>query len=248
MNVVGKSTLKMGLNRTGMATSPIHGKELVDSVSEATPSSTGDEQWIAAVRNAYGKEGLPVGHVPAPSTLKGVVGTTIKAVQGLSMTVFMDKLGERLAFERTGTRLYEALLSKFDTFGTFAGGPQRSVLERFHQEELTHFSLLKSTIESLGGDPTVITPSADVVAVESMGLAQVLLDPRTTFVQGLEAILVAELADNDGWTLLITLAGDFNREDLVQSFKEALDEENAHLEKVRHWVRAAMRVEEKVKD
>ena len=35
----------------------------------------------------------------------------------------MDKLGERLAFEHAGARLYEALLAKHRAYGSFDGGP-----------------------------------------------------------------------------------------------------------------------------
>ena len=65
----------------------------------------------------------------------------------------MDKLGERLAFERSGTRLYEALVSKHNAFGSFAGGPRKGDLEEILQEEFGHFTMLSSTIEQLAGTP-----------------------------------------------------------------------------------------------
>ena len=40
-------------------------------------------------------------------------------------TLLMDKLGERLAFEHAGARLYEALLSKHRAYGSFDGRPER---------------------------------------------------------------------------------------------------------------------------
>ena len=51
----------------------------------------------------------------------------------------MDKLGERLAFERAGTRLYEALVSKYDAYGSFTGGPSRDDLEHVMQEEYRRY-------------------------------------------------------------------------------------------------------------
>ena len=53
----------------------------------------------------------------------------------------MDKIGERLAFERTGTRLYEALVSKHEAFGSFPGGPsgagEDALVEPFEQAHAT---------------------------------------------------------------------------------------------------------------
>ena len=147
-------------------------------------------------------------------------------------------LGERLAFERSGTRLYEALVSKHDAFGSFAGGPSKGDLEAILQEEYRHFTMLASTIEQLGGDPTVVTPSADLQATASHGIVQVIVDPRTTLLQSLEAILLAELADNACWEALIALAEQAGEDTLVQPFEQALVTEQEHLMKVRAWLAA----------
>jgi hypothetical protein len=72
----------------------------------------GSAQDIAQVRIAYAKEAEPLGSVPQPAGLKNKVQTAVKAVVGEQPTLLMDKLGERLAFERSGTRLYEVLLAK----------------------------------------------------------------------------------------------------------------------------------------
>ena len=57
-------------------------------------------------------------------------GAALQALKGGPPTQFLDKLGERLAFERTGVRLYEALISKHEALGSFAGGPDRPVAMR----------------------------------------------------------------------------------------------------------------------
>ena len=91
-------------------------------------------------------------------------------------------------------------------------------------------------MKSLGGDPTAVTPSADIAAVASMGIPQVIADPRTTLKQSLEAILVAELVDNDCWNLLAALAEKLGHDALADEFREALVEEQDHLMRVRGWV------------
>ena len=47
--------------------------------------------------------------------------------------------------------------------------------------------MLVQAMEQLGGDPTAQTPCADVTATASMGLIQVVTDPRTTLAQSLNA-------------------------------------------------------------
>jgi ferritin-like protein len=236
---MNKNGITTGHNRTGIQLSPVQAKELMESVGASTPSSEGDEQLMAGVRMAYALEGETIGHVPPPATLKGAAGTVVQAMKGDAMSVFMDKLGERLAFERTGTRLYEALISKLDAYGTTPNGPTREDLVEIHEDEQAHYELVREAMEELGGDPTAMTPSADMSGVKSMGLPQVLADPRTTFAQCLETVLVAELVDNDGWSLLIALADKLGHEALAEEFRAALETEDEHLANVRTWVQEA---------
>ncbi len=151
--------------------------------------------------------------------------------------------GERLAFERSGTRLYEAILVKFDSEGSWDGGPTGSELRDFYNEERAHFLMLKETIESLGGDPSTITPSADVSGVASEGVVKVVTDPRTSLTESLEALLVAELTDHDGWEMLIHLADGIGEDKLASKFRGALAEEDTHLAKVREWLTKGIELE-----
>jgi rubrerythrin len=226
----------LGTNRTGIAAAPQRSQEMLTSMDEFPPTSQGSAHDIAQVRIAYAQLAEPLGSVPPPANLKGTVQTTVKAVMGEKPTLLMDKLGERLAFERTGTRLYEALLSKYDAFGSFAGGPSREDLEHVRQEEYRHFTMLQSAIEQLGGDPTAVTPSANLHATAAHGINQVIVDPRTTLLQSLEAILVAELADNACWEALVELAQGAGEDKLVQQFEQARMTEQEHLEKVQAWL------------
>jgi Ferritin-like domain len=228
----------LGTNRTGIAAVPQRSQEMRTGMEEFPPTSEGSAQDIAMVRIAYAKEAEPLGSMPLPASMKKTAKTAIKTVIGEQPTLLMDKLGERLAFERSGTRLYEALVSKHNAFGSFAGGPRKGDLEEILQEEFGHFTLLSSTIEQLGGDPTAVTPSADLHATASHGIVQVIVDPRTTLLQSLEAILIAELADNACWEALIALAQQAGEDTLVQPFEQALVTEQEHLMKVRTWLAA----------
>jgi rubrerythrin len=228
----------IGTNRTGIAAAPERSREMLTGMDEFPPTSQGSAADVAQVRIAYAQAAEPLGSVPPPASVKGTVQTAVKAVMGEKPMLFMDKLGERLAFERSGTRLYEALVSKHDAFGSFTGGPSREDLEHVLQEEYRHFTMLHSVIEQLGGDPTAVTPSANLHATAAHGINQVIVDPRTTLLQSLEAILIAELADNACWEALIELAQGAGEDKLVKQFEEALKNEQDHLAKVQAWLAA----------
>ena len=149
----------------------------------------------------------------------------------------LDKLGARLQFERMGTRLYDALISKLDAYGTFPGGPSREDLVQIRDEEHAHMQLVQALILRIGGDPTVVTPCANLQALASRGIGDVLMDPRTTLLECLDAILVAEMTDHESWELLVTLAAGFATE-LEGELSEAEQTEAEHLVKVRAWVAA----------
>jgi rubrerythrin len=228
----------LGTNLTGIAAAPQRSQEMLTGMEEFPPTSQGSAHDVAQVRIAYAREAEPLGSVPLPASLKEKMQTAAKAVMGESPILFMDKLGERLAFERTGTRLYAALVSKYDAFGSFAGGPSREDLEHVLQEEYRHFTMLQSAIEQLGGDPTAVTPSANLHATASHGIKMVIVDPRTTLLQSLEAILITELADNACWEALVELAQGAGEDELVKQFERARATEQEHLQKVRAWLAA----------
>ncbi|WP_437587053.1 ferritin-like domain-containing protein [Sorangium sp. So ce1000] len=226
----------IGTNTTGIATSPIDSKELIEFAQAIPPSSPGSEADAAAVRTEVAGASGPVGSVPPPVTLKGVVKAAGELIQGRPPALLIDKLGERLQFERSGTRLYEALIAKHDAQGTFEGGPTRADLEAIRDDELRHFALLKRAIERLGADPTAMTPSADVVGLASAGVLAVAAEPRINLGQSLQALLVAELTDNDSWRMLIDLAIAYGQDEMAAEFREAEQHEARHLELVRAWL------------
>jgi bacterioferritin (cytochrome b1) len=229
---------KTGWNRTGVVTAPLMARELTEGAAAAAPSSEGGPEAIALRRADYIREGFPVGSLPPPPvSLQGVVEGAAQLVGTTTgVATLMDKLSERLAFERTGTRLYDALIGKCEALGETSPGPTLAQLREIREEELRHFLLVNRAITSLGGDPTVMSPCADTVMVASLGLLQVLTDPRTNVAQCLQAVLTAELTDNDGWQLLIALAGELGHADLAAEFRGALANEEKHLSSVRGWL------------
>jgi len=230
---------ELGMNRTGIATSPRLSAEMVKGMEEFSPAIQEDAGNAAVVRKNYAKEADPLGHVPPPLSVKGMAKSAMTALKGEPPSLLIDKLGERLGFERSGVRLYEGILSKFDAFGGFAGGPTRAEILEILSEEFGHFALLQEAATTLGADPTVLTPSADLHATMSRGILEVVADARTSLPQCLEAALLAELADNDCWRALVELAEQAGNEELANRFTDALLEEDKHLTLVRTWVAAA---------
>jgi len=216
-------TTEVGMNHSGMLASEDGGEKMLENI-ELTKPARGDERDLAKIRLEYAREAEPVGTLPEPQP-EGVA------------RVLMDKLGERLAFERSGVRLYDALMVKCSADKS-CGVPAQE-LRHIRDEEATHFALVGAAIESLGGDPTAQTPNADVAGVEGAGLMQVLTDPKTTVAQALHAILVAEMTDNAAWDELIELTTQVGNDDLVGRFSKARGHEQEHLQKVQGWYKAA---------
>jgi hypothetical protein len=224
-----------GRNRTGVSRAPELAEEMVAAAAEFPPSSAGSADDLAAVRGEYARQAEPMGTMP-PAGVGQLARTAGRALAGAQPVLLLDKLGERAAFERAGTRLYDAVLSKHDAGRNFRGGPSREDLQHVRDEEHQHFLMLGEAIRRLGGDPTVVTPSANLQATASKGLCAVLADPRTDVLQCLEALLTAELVDNDCWPALIELVENAGEENLAARFREARASEQEHLERVRSWL------------
>lgn len=231
---------KLGMNRTGIEMSPDLAREAMEGAA-MTPSSRGDASTLKAVRKEYAKEAGRLGSVPMPTSFKGALMSAKDKVMGNKPEVFIDKLGERLAFERSGVRLYDLFLTKCESMPV--GGLPIDDVRHIKEEEYQHFKLVEEVIKSIGGDPTAVTPAANVAGVNAMGLVKTLSDPRTSIAQGLDALLTAELVDNAAWETLIELAAGLGMNDTAKQFTQALREENEHLEKVKSWHQKAVLAE-----
>lgn len=228
---------EMGKNRTGIDISPMHSERMISGAKEYTRASGDGGLSIAALERQYIDEADPIGSVPMPGTLRGALKTGARKSTGKNPEILLNKLGQRLAFERSGVRLYESVITKCEAADDrhMAGPVTVDELQHIRDEELEHFHLLSDCIESMGADPTAETPDADVSGVSAMGFQHVLNDPRTTMPQCLEMLLTLELADNASWELLIRLADDLGLSDVSEQFQRALEQEKEHLLTVRSW-------------
>lgn len=206
-------TTKTGRNRTGLQASPQLSKEM-NEIVQPVSAETADGSPLNDVRLLYIREADPLGERPQ---------------------AFIDKLAERLAYERGGTRLYDAVIAKFMAYEAELPSASLQELIEIRDEEASHAALIRTCIEQLDADPTAQTPSADLVGVATAGFLQAAADPRTTLAQTLQVALAAELVDVASWEMLISMAERMGQDGMAERFRNALDREAEHVAKVRGW-------------
>jgi rubrerythrin len=244
---------KLGHNRTGMQMSPLHAEMLRKSAADAAlitdATDTGAEQpeatLLAEVRREYVNEADALGSVPPPGTFSGVLKSGAGMITGKRLQVLIDKVAERMAFERGGTRIYDAALVKAIAL---AEGTQVSVerMKQIRNQEAEHAEMLRQALTELGADPTAQTPSADLVGVQAMGLMQSVSDPRTSLPQTLSSLLAAELIDVASWEMLSRLARNLGNDTLAERFDQALEQENEHLTTINGWYEGLLNSDSKL--
>ena len=230
-------------NRTGSHLSEEQLQQMIEGTREFAPTSKGSAKLTANNRMTYAEDGETVGSYVPPENLRAFKDAAERAPNEQTMDKFMDKLGARLAFERSGVRLYEGMIAKVEALGSFEGGPSVEDLQHIRDEEFEHFTMLRDCIEQLGGDPTAVTPSGDVQATLLKGVSDVMADPRIGVVYSLEALLIAELSDHASWDALEEIARSAGAEDMADLFDSALDKEEEHLNMVESWIAAAIKLE-----
>jgi bacterioferritin (cytochrome b1) len=230
-----KEAAEFGMNKTPTQLNPSMTQSMIEGYEEFPPHCEDMAMDAFTMRKSYIESAEQLGAVPLPSTLRGAVRTGIQAIKGNSPSVLIDKLGERLAFERSGVRLYDALITKCQSAEPVL---DISTLEQFRDDEAEHFALVQDCIVSIGGDPTAQTPGADSSGMAAMGLMQVMNDPRSSIPQCVEAILMAELADVAAWELLIELVNEAGLSEYVARFEQAKLTEDQHMQTIKDWLQS----------
>lgn len=236
-------------NRIGMQRSPLDARAMLDVPDGLEPPASTEHPAFDQLHTSYIAEAGVIGSIPPPGTVKGMAKAGVQALSGNRAQALLDKLAERLAFERAGVRLYDAALLKCEAAKvlTKQKAPFTAAeLREIREDEARHAALVMEAIETVGGDPTSQTPAADLVGVEGMGLMQAISDPRTTLAQSLHVLLTAELTDNVGWELLSDMMDTFSMPELAKRFRKAHADEQEHLRKVKDWYRAMVENEAKL--
>ncbi|TVP57781.1 MAG: ferritin-like domain-containing protein [Halomonadaceae bacterium] len=193
---------------------------------------------------------VAAGPAPLTDAFTGILTAGEEKVQSHNCALLLNKLCQRLAFERAGVRLYEALILKCEAAREKGAHPVLSIqkLRQFRDEELAHFLLLKRAMVSLGADPSTLPGEADTGAQASLGVQRVLNEPRSSVLQCLEAILTTELTDNAAWCLLKELCLNMGLKDLADEFTDALAQEEVHAAIIAEWVRLMTMTQGNVKN
>ena len=157
----------------------------------------------------------------------------MQKLAGTNVSRVIDLLKERLTFERSGVKLYDKILERMRT------DPQAALMmeqmQEHRDEEKEHEEWLEKQIRALGGDARSPSEKSILVRAESQGIEHV-IERDAQLPHDFHALLIAELADNAGWDLLVQLADEVGDRDAKKEFKKRLHEEEEHLLFVRHAV------------
>lgn len=141
----------------------------------------------------------------------------------------IDLLTARLTFERVGVKLYDSIIAKLQASGDTQAQRMLDTLKEHRDEEKEHEEWLEEQIRALGADAHGMTEMSELETRESKGIEDVILDGDNEISHLMHALLTAELADNAGWDLLVTLADEAGDRDAKRAFKKRLHEEEEHL-------------------
>ncbi|MGE5048484.1 MAG: ferritin-like domain-containing protein [Deltaproteobacteria bacterium] len=140
----------------------------------------------------------------------------------------IDLLNERLAFERTGVKLYDTLLARLQVSTDPAVKALVGQVQEHREEEHEHEEWLEEQIRALGGTAHALSEHAVLAQAEAEGVERV-MRRDDSIPHDFHALLTAELADNAGWDLLMKLADEFGDSKAKKEFKKRLHEEEKHL-------------------
>jgi bacterioferritin (cytochrome b1) len=145
-----------------------------------------------------------------------------------NVTKVIDLLSERLAFERAGVGLYDMLLERLRVAADLALQALIEQVQEHRDEEKEHEEWLEEQIRALGGDAHAPTEHSILAQAESEGVERVMRRDES-IPHDFHALLIAELADNAGWDLLVQIADELGDSDAKKEFKKRLHEEEKHL-------------------
>jgi bacterioferritin (cytochrome b1) len=147
----------------------------------------------------------------------------------------IDLLNERLVFERSVVKLYDAILANMAGSNVPEIARMAPEMKEHRDQEKEHEEWLEEQIRALGGSAHQRTEMSDLIEAESSGVEKVVTSDKN-LVHQMHALLTAELVDNAGWELLLELADDADDRDARREFRRRLHEEEEHL----HFVRRAV--------
>jgi bacterioferritin (cytochrome b1) len=147
----------------------------------------------------------------------------------------IDVLTERLAFERSGVKLYERVIGVMRSSKDPNMERMLGPMVEHQTQEKEHEEWLEAQIRTLGGDAHGETEKSRLITRESQGIEAV-IKGDSQLPHLFHALLAAELVDNAGWDLSVQLADEAGDREAKRQFKKRLREEAEHLLFVRKAV------------
>jgi len=190
------------------------------------------------VTNETGGTAQPVGATyvsPERQMPAGESATLVEA--GVDATFVADFLSACVAHERCGVQLYRSVA------GRTGHVELRAQYEEFGDETREHVDKLERLITAADGDPQYVSASARAAEKAGAGLLESTymldgsVDPTTTELAMLEAVMLAETKDRSNWELLARLAEAMADSELRRRMETVTSEVLAQEEKHYTWAR-----------
>jgi rubrerythrin len=148
----------------------------------------------------------------------------------------IDLLCERLAFERSGVKLYDRVIEALQGTTDAELHSLQATLEEHRAEEREHESWLEGQIRALGGETSLECDGARLASREAAGIEEVAAHDGGDLRHLFHALLAAEAMDETGWKLLVEVAEDAGDREARREFARRHSHEQEHLAFTRHLV------------
>lgn len=147
--------------------------------------------------------------------------------------IYIQKLADRLAFERGETRLVSLAINRLERAKSAVPSRAISVLQINQSHDETHAELVRKILLSLKPEALDSWRLFDGVNRAYRGFFDVLVSPHSDFLRIFQILYFAKLASNGEWEVLIDLTRKFNGAEASRPFKEALAQERQHLTEIK---------------
>lgn len=141
--------------------------------------------------------------------------------------MLLEKLGEKLGYERAFLRLYESFVHKKSLYAKrylHAKSYEQKIFENFAAMKAAHCEILQTALIGLGGNPDHIVPSEDLAAIARLGIVTVFIHPHAKLKNLFHAVRIVELTGKSTTLFLIRLAYAAGAEDLANHMEILLEE------------------------
>jgi rubrerythrin len=151
----------------------------------------------------------------------------------------MARLSEFLAVEQGGKKIYQRALQ-------MARDPEvQKKFQIFYEQTIKHEEILSRIIRELGGDPTWMSPTAQLAEAKAAGLLRTLdqtegLTPKQVELNAMENVVLAEAKDHADWELLGKIARQTTDSTLSKILKPAVDEVEPEEDQHLNWTKTQM--------